>query len=279
MINIGIMQGRLSFSSNGRIQSFPKTTWREEFYKAIKAGLTNIEWIFEADEWEKNPIASEYGIKEINDIIRETGITIESVCADYFMDVPYLTGDENLRKELRDKLKWLVSQSKKIGAKNIDIPFVDASKIHNRYQFNIVKEFIEPSIKFAEKIDIIIALETSLNPHEFLELLLIFDHPNLKANYDTGNSSGIGYDCVQELSYYGNFIQTLHIKDRLINNGTKPLGTGSANFESFFLMFSKLNYKGPIILQAAREEEGKEIETAIKNRIFVEKYWKKYKNK
>jgi len=34
-----------------------------------------------------------------------------------------------------------------------------------------------------------------------------------------------------------------------------PLGTGSANFEIFFTELSKLDYHGPIILQAAREKD------------------------
>jgi len=76
-------------------------------------------------------------------------------------------------------------------------------------------------------------LETDLNPKDFKALLKHFNHQNLRANYDTGNSSGIGYDSKEELSAYGNFISTVHIKDRLLNNGTMPLGTGSANFEIF----------------------------------------------
>ncbi len=32
MIKFGIMQGGLSKSINGKTQSFPKDTWREEFF-------------------------------------------------------------------------------------------------------------------------------------------------------------------------------------------------------------------------------------------------------
>lgn len=269
------MQGRLSLPSNGKIQSFPKSTWKEEFYKAKEADLSNIEWIFEADEGEKNPITFELGIKEINEVIKETKIVVYSVCADYFLDIPYLTADDQLKKELSEKLTWLILQTKKIGAKYIDLPFVDASKIDSQDQFVEILAFIKPAITIAAKHNIIISLETSLNPEDFKKLLLLINHNNVKANYDTGNSSGIGYNCTEELFAYGNYIKTLHIKDRLLNNGTKPLGTGSADFKSFFKEFNKLRFTGPIIMQAAREEEGKEMETAIKNRIFVEKYLQK----
>ncbi|MDQ7816756.1 MAG: sugar phosphate isomerase/epimerase family protein [Melioribacteraceae bacterium] len=273
---IGIMQGRLSEPLNGKIQSFPKTTWQEEFDKAVAAGLNAIEWIFEADEWEKNPISSEIGIKEINDFQKKTGIEICSVCADYFMDIPYFSADSNLRKDLKEKLNWLVVKSSEINASFIDIPFVDASRIPSHKEFDLVEEMISEAAGKAAEHNIILALETSLNPSDFKTLLQKINHPNVMSNYDTGNSSGIGYNCVEELSAYGNYIRTIHIKDRLLTNGTKPLGTGSADFHSFFKTLSNYNYSGPIILQAAREQDGEEVSTAIKNRKFVEEFLRIY---
>lgn len=273
---IGIMQGRLSEPLDGKIQSFPKTTWREEFQKAVLAGLTSIEWIFEADEWDKNPISSYDGIKEINELQKKTGIEVCSVCADYFMDIPYFNADSNLRKELKEKLIWLIIKSSEINAEFIDIPFVDASKIPSINEFELVQDMISEAADIAAQHNIILALETSLNPLDFITLLQKINHPNVMANYDTGNSSGIGYNCVEEINSYGYYIKTVHIKDRLINNGTKPLGTGSADFHSFFEMLAKLNYVGPIILQAAREITGEELSTAIKNRKFVDEYLRIY---
>lgn len=273
---IGIMQGRLSLPVNGRIQSFPKQTWKEEFDKAKTAGLDHIEWIFESDEWEKNPISSDSGILEITSVMQNTGVKIVSLCADYFMDIPYLSSNENTRKDLREMMVWLVNQCSKIGASYIDIPFVDASKINHKSEYPFVREFILPAAIRAADLKIKLALETSLGPSDFAELLNMVGHQNVVANYDTGNSSGIGYNCVEEISSYGSWIATLHIKDRLLNNGTKPLGKGSADFHSFFSNFSKLNFQGPIVLQAAREEDGREIDTAIKNRKFVEHYLERY---
>jgi L-ribulose-5-phosphate 3-epimerase len=39
----GIMQGRLSPPEDGRFQSFPRNSWREEFPRAREAGLDYIE--------------------------------------------------------------------------------------------------------------------------------------------------------------------------------------------------------------------------------------------
>lgn len=269
------MQGRLSPPTDGKFQSFPKYTWREEFYKASKAGLKSIEWIFETDDWEENPISTNDGIKEISELIKETGVIIESVCADYFMDIPYFTANHSTRKEHREKLVWLMVQATRIGSKYIDLPFVDASKVEFRDHFDLIGEFVKPAMERASELDFTIALETNLDPKDFKYLLEKINHPHVQANYDTGNSSGLGYNCAEELKYYGKWIKTIHIKDRLLNNGTKPLGTGSANFELFFSELAKLHYKGPFILQAAREKD--ELETAIKNKVFVKNYLIQYK--
>ena len=50
------MQGRLLPPIKGHIQAFPEKRWREEFAIAGECGLGFIEWIFEAQNWESNPI-------------------------------------------------------------------------------------------------------------------------------------------------------------------------------------------------------------------------------
>ncbi len=267
---IGIMQGRLSPPRDGAIQSFPKSTWRDEFYKAEQIGFANIEWIFEQDQYTENPLADEDGIKEINDIVRETGVTVESVCADYFMDIPYLKATYQNKKELKEKFEWLVVQARKIGADYVDLPFVDGSKITASSQFSQIKDFLLAAARTAEELDITIALETSLNPTDFQKLLLFLNYPSVMANYDTGNSASLGYNFQEESSTYGKWITTVHIKDRLLKGGTVPLGSGDTDFDIFFRELENLKYAGPIILQAARE--GNEVGTAISNKKFVQNY-------
>jgi L-ribulose-5-phosphate 3-epimerase len=268
--SVGIMQGRLSPPAAGKIQSFPKSNWRDEFFKAKECKLDFIEWIFEAEEWEKNPLSGEEGVQEIKEIVAQTGVGVASVCADYFLDTPYLTATDSTKTDLREKLEFLAVQAKKIGAEFIDLPFVDASAIRERSQFMSVKGFIEPALKRAETLGVTIALETSLTPQEFRELLHLCMHPNLAANYDTGNSAALGYDCAEELRTYGKWIRTVHIKDRRLHGSTVPLGTGEADFVTFFHHLWQLGYQGPFTLQAARE--GNEVQTAIKNKKFLERY-------
>ena len=59
---LGIMQGRLSKPLNGKIQSFPKDTWKKEFYDAKEIGFELIEWVLDED-LKYNPIMNKHSFK------------------------------------------------------------------------------------------------------------------------------------------------------------------------------------------------------------------------
>ena len=81
---IGIMQGRLSNPINRKIQSFPISTWKEEFEKASNIGFDSIEWIF--DDFLDNPIFFDEQIVEMRSLSEKYQIKISSLLADYFIN-------------------------------------------------------------------------------------------------------------------------------------------------------------------------------------------------
>ncbi|HLD47492.1 MAG TPA: TIM barrel protein, partial [Desulfobaccales bacterium] len=113
-------------------------------------------------------------------------------------------------------------------------------------------------------------LETDLKPAPLAKLLQKVSHPLLRANYDIGNSASLGHDPVEELTLLGPWLGSVHVKDRLLGGGTVPLGTGAADFIACFRLFRQSNYRGPFILQAARQEGMSETELAVRHRRFVE---------
>ena len=82
---IGVMQGRLSPRPESRLQAFPHETWPEEFAHAKRLGFSYLEWIYEAERAEENPIASAAGRAAIRACAAASGTPVGSVCADYFM--------------------------------------------------------------------------------------------------------------------------------------------------------------------------------------------------
>lgn len=266
------MQGRLSPPLDGRIQAFPKNSWRDEFPKAAACRLDLIEWIVEAEEWEKNPFFAQP--EELLSLSSEYGVGVASLCADYFMDLPLIRvskAEQQLRLEV---LNDLITRAPILGIKYIGIPFVDASAILTEEEMQQVAECMRRCLPAAERSNVQLALETSLDPTRFVRLLEQLNHPCLKVNYDIGNSASLGYDTAEEIKAYGKWIATIHVKDRKLAGKTVPLGTGDADFDATFEALAEVGYDGPFILQAARD--GDELQLAKRNVEFVRRYLHKY---
>lgn len=273
---IGIMEGRLSSLIGDEIQAFPQNSWNDEFEKASKCGFELIEWIF--DLYEKNPILDDDGIKKIQALSEKHGIKINSICADYFMKKKlFNVPDYELRKNL-DVLKNILQRSYQLGIEILEIPFVDSSSLKNKNDEDQLIFNLQKIMTLVEDLGIKLTLETDLPPSGFKSLLTRFDHPNIKANYDTGNSASLGYDVEEELKVLGSWIANIHIKDRVYGGKTVPLGTGDVNFDSFFSILSQINFNGDLIIQGAREfsHSIKPETTCTKYLNFVKQYVDKY---
>jgi L-ribulose-5-phosphate 3-epimerase len=274
MHEIGVMQGRLVPRIDGRIQAFPADRWRDEFDLARTYGFESIEFIFEAENFESNPLYTEAGRAEINALRARTGVAVPSICADYFMDRPFFRVPPALQDESTAVLKRLIGYAAGIGAMRIEIPCVDRASIDSKTHKETLVRQVSQCLSLAERYAMEIVFETSLPPEEFRELLERFRHPLIKANYDTGNSASLGYDPVQELTILGPRVSNIHIKDRLLHGSTVPLGTGNARFPEIFKTLAQIGYRGDFILQTARAAD--DIGAAIQYRDVVRSYLHQY---
>lgn len=274
------MQGRLTPMQDRGIQFFPFDNWKNEFYTAKKIGLSEIEWIFDFTDLEKNPLWSRAGQDQIKSLIDQTGILVNSICFDYFMRRPFYkyskNGIQNMYKENIEIIEVVIKAAAKIGAKLIEIPMVDNSSMKALDEKKEAICFIRKIADIANNYNITIGLETDLPPDIFRNFLGEIETENVAANYDSGNSSGLGYNPREEICLLSNYIFNVHIKDRVYKGTTVALGTGSADFEAVFSALKQINYQGSIILQAARAEENREIENIIQQKAFVENYLNKY---
>ena len=266
---LAIMQGRLVPPETGRFQSFPRDAWRREFSLALDAELNGIDWIFDTYGEDVNPLVTDAGIEEMLSLSQQTGIIVRSLCADYFMDRPFLRIAESERQALIQKMGWLLSRCKLAGIRRVVIPFVDNSRIENSGEEAQVISILESVLPAAEASNVELHLETSLAPQQFARLLERCNHALVRVNYDSGNSASLGYAVTDELAAYGGRIGSVHIKDRQKGGGTVPLGTGNADLPSLFRGLAKLDYKGDYVLQIARSVPGQEVSWIAQNLAFV----------
>lgn len=258
---------------DGRFQCFPRQQWESEFTHASKVPFDYIEWVYDLYGHDINPLGNAPGVERLTHLIESTGVSIRSVCADYFMDKPLVRCSAQERDERLQELAQLLGNASAVGAQRVVIPFVDASAIRSQSDVAAVRDTIKAAIPFAEEARVEIHLETSLGPSEFAELLEPLPYPQLKVNYDSGNSSSLGYAPAEEFAAYGERIGSVHIKDRVLHGGTVPLGTGNADFRAVFSGLQKLDYHGDFTLQVARGTAGDEVNWAKQNLAFVRRYW------
>lgn len=280
----GVMQGRLSPPEDGRFQSFPRQGWRDEFAKARAAGFNYIEWIHdEFDGWQSdanpgaNPIFTEAGLREFDALQTEHGIATPALCGDWFMEHPLIrcTPEERIHRE--QHLHTLLPVAKRIGASHIVLPFVDNSRITTEEEKTQVLDVLKHALPVAESCNVELHLEADFNPADFKAFLARLDHPFLKVNWDSGNSSGLGYIATEEFAAYGDRIGSVHIKDRYRKPEggieTRPLGTGSADFNDVFKAIRSIGYDGGVTLQVARGTPGDEV-TFLRGQLdYLKRYW------
>ncbi len=268
------MQGRLSKSYNNQIQSFPIISWKEEFEIAKTCGFDVIEWIF--DEGKPNLILSSNGILEIDSLCKNNNISINSICADYFMVKKLFSeSEQNLEKNFKI-LKELIENANELNVSCVEIPLIDSSSLKTEKNKNEFIKNLEKILPVLEKNNITIGLETDLDPINFKKLLEKINHPNIMINYDSGNSTSLGYNIYDELTILKKWIKNVHVKDRKFQGGTVSLGTGDTNFEQFFSGLFEIGYTGDLIIQGARQQETTSKQTCQIYQKFVKEYVDKY---
>ncbi|MCI8972528.1 MAG: TIM barrel protein [Lachnospiraceae bacterium] len=276
---IGIMQGRLTNPKGRGIQFFPFDNWEKEFYTAQKLELDEIEFIFDYDNYVQNPLWTPEGIKQIEKLKEETGIQINTVCFDYFMRRPFYKAapeeQDLIREENTKIIKQILGSMEQLGIGLIEVPLVDASSLSNNIEKAAFREWLLQIVESTNQ-SIRFGLETDLNPMDFLKYLKGFNSVQIGANYDSGNSSGMGYDVYEEVTILKDYIYNIHIKDRVYHGTTVQLGTGSADFDRMFQGLKKIGYRHNFILQAARGTDGEEESNISEQIEFVKKCIEKY---
>jgi L-ribulose-5-phosphate 3-epimerase len=263
------MQGRLLPAADGRIQSFPVSGWRDEFPFAREAGLDCIEWVYESETEAGNPLATEAGVEQVRALAEDAGIAVSSVCADYYMSVRLVDGGD-VDADAVSHLSDLLARIAPLGVRYVVLPFVDESSLRSPEELSALERAIATVLPVAEEYTVELHLEADLHAADLAALLARIDHPLVRANYDTGNAASLGLPPATELPVVSPFLGSVHVKDRREGGTTVPLGSGAADFPTAFRLIQDAGFRGPYILQTARDEAVSEVDLARRNRAFVE---------
>lgn len=247
-MQLGIMQGRLS-PARARLQSFPWESWKVEFERARFHGFDLIEWVFDAVRYEENPIWTEAGLAQIRESMSSSGVSVETICADYFVQHPLLCASEAERSHRIEVLNVLVKRASLLGARVVVIPVLGAGDIRNTEEQIALLECLRGPLTLAQAVRVRLAIESNMPADLYVGLITQAAQPALGICFDTGNRSAEGMNIVADIGRLAPYVYEVHIKDRLANGPNVPLGEGGAPFDEFFERLGLRAYSGPLILE------------------------------
>jgi sugar phosphate isomerase/epimerase len=269
---VGVTQGRLSEPRDERLQSFPIETWPAEFERASTARLSFIEWIYDRESAGCNPLLHEAGIERLKELATRTGVRARSVCADALMERPLFDTGADGDAILAD-LENLLDQASRAGMEWVVLPLFKASLVSKEADLPAAADRLRMILAQAERLSMPLHLETALPADLLLRLLESLAHPLVGVTYDMGNSTYFGYSAERELALLQPWIASVHVKDHIVGGPSVPLGQGQTPFTLCFEKLVASGYDGPIVLQAARGERGKEVALQGAYRQFVVDHW------
>jgi L-ribulose-5-phosphate 3-epimerase len=273
-MKIGFMQGRLIDSENKNfIQYFPSKNWKKEIKLALLNGLSLIEWTANLENLKRNPVYNTRLLKDLILFKKKNNIIINSITCDFFMQKPFFNFSGKKMYFFLDILKKIIINSQKIGIKYIILPLVDNSSIKNIIQEKTLIKLLNNK-NFLSNLDkeSKILFETDFSPRKIIMFMKNFDKNKFGINYDTGNSSHMGYKISDEKIYF-RYLNNVHIKDRVkVTGKSVRLGCGNTDFKSFFKILKKIKYKGNLILQTARAKNNNHINEININKRFIMNY-------
>lgn len=238
MINLGIVQGRLSPPTKG-FQCCPDD-WQREFTLLSQLGLTHIEWIITNNDLDSNPIF--WSDKQSN---------VSSVCLDNLVDSSCQTSDFLLRN-----LDDVIAKLSKKGYVNFTIPLLEDATLNDEIRYSFISEYLRQVCSDYKHINFLLETDCSINR---LDTLCNISE-NVLVTYDTGNITSCNISHASFIQEFSTRIRNVHLKDKVGHKSVQPL-TGQTDFPVIFKHLKSIGYDGPFTLQTARGESGQETNT------------------
>lgn len=244
---IGILQGRLTPSLDGRVQFFPHERWEEEFPLAREIGFSAIEILIQFGEHEKHPLWTKGGCRRLASAAAAHSITLPSVHG-FFKWRKH--GEESARA-----LTKIIPAIADIGAGTLLLSFFDENSIDFETDKEEVVRQIKPLAELAKNHGVRLGLEVEMPAAELKKFISAMKQSAIGVYYDIGNMASTGVDVPAEVKLLGPLIVGVHIKDRELRGETVPLGSGAVDFPETFRALKGIGFHGPYIIQGARHPE------------------------
>ena len=244
----GFSQGRLSTPPDGQLQWFPQEKWRTEFLNAGKLGCSFIELLIERKRNPLNPIWSDKGRSEIKNLCTANNLTPYSIVLDYIIDNSLL--DPTSQKAV-ESIYECISVASELNCKIIVLPLMEESAL-TKDNFLAISKVIRETGILANKLSIMLCIETLLPAEDVNEFINLVGLKNVKAVFDTGNRASEDIDLKGQIIKMGTNIGHVHIKDKDRFGNNVVLGSGLVDFCGVFEALDAISYYGCLNFETNR---------------------------
>lgn len=272
---IGIVQDLLlpPMSQEGR--RFPARDWRREFAMARSADLAYLEWIYDLAEADRNPLATDFGLREIRELSARTGVRVRSVAADFLTDQPLVDGQGHRMDEAVDQLKWLIGRVAALGALQIVINFDGPAKLTGKDQMRALADILRDVGFHAEMAGVELHLRTGLVAPTVAKFMQLLDQTSIKAVFDPAQCIGLEQDPLDALVQIEPWLGAIYIDDALPSGQFVGLGMGVVNYRALFAHLAARHRQPWFTLRPVRDSSLSELALAQRNRRAVNQMWLK----
>lgn len=202
-----------------------------------------------ADSFDRNPLWTD--TPRIVSAIRDTGVVVSSVLADFVIEQGYA--------RCGDWLGRLHDAAAKIGAGVMVLPFLESQSWRDRDEARRALDAIvtaSPRERMAG-----IAIESDWRADD-LTAVLDGVPEDIGICLDAGNCAAAGHVPSHEARILNTRVRHVHLKDRPFNAASVMLGHGDADIAAFLAAIHDVKYDGALILETPRGDDPERAATA-----------------
>ncbi|MBY0588399.1 sugar phosphate isomerase/epimerase [bacterium] len=202
-------------------------------------------------------------------LTKSAGVGISSVNAIQFLQQNLLDPDPVRRRPTGLLVKGLFERSLAIGADVVVLPLLGASEVRGDDELLALTELLPIWTRWAESLDIAVAIKTSLFAEQILRMLEDFPAPHLGLSFDPALLAAMGRDPVAEWDKLAPRVHHVHLQDRTRAGLAASLGEGDAPLPTIIEAIVARQYAGAIVLSTPAGDHPKE--NARRNRVYLER--------